>query len=182
MRFPKNPIEGQESRFADEEGKNPFSDGSTADVPSEAPADPFSPPADDSPRSDVSIQYEYASAHRGGLILFLSLVAVVVSGLCWLVVLLGELSPGFSYVSFIPFLVGSLDRSFGFSFFSLVGALALVPALVAILFGLRDLRGMNSGAIDDGGYATTTAGLYVAILASIASLGSLVWLFRPAFS
>jgi hypothetical protein len=82
-------------------------------------------------------QYETTHAHRGILLLVLSIVGLVGDG------------------TLLLFLAGTV--------FGLIGLLAIVPAVTAFLLARADLVGMRQGAIDPAGLAKTRLAMWLGL-------------------
>jgi len=146
FRFPKNPNEGREHTFVDDEGNNPYAeDNDVADADENA----FTSPGYDN-EPTYRPKYVAALSHRKGIVLGLGLVTLAIATLS------------------IPF--GYFSQSFQ-PLYLAVAFLNLALAMPTWMMGYADLRAMRAGAMDPSGVSLTRLGTIMAMLTTLVTIG-----------
>jgi len=154
FRFPKNPNEGREQTFVDEEGNNPFAEDNNF---SEADENVFNSPGNDSAPA-YRPEYIATSNDRKGIVFTFGLITLGV----------GAFSISMTY----------FNELFQALYVTLV-FLNLAMAIPTWMIGYADLRAMRAGALDRAGIGMTRAGTIMSMLTTCVSvffLGHVIFL------
>lgn len=159
--YPKHPNTNHANPLRDPGGSNPFSD----DGPDEANSD--NPYSASSHTSDVAYRprdYETTLTSRGRLVFWLGGTGLANSGLGATGVLLLFLAPSANAFNWLYLCAGMLPLGLAFSF-------------AAWLFGSRDLRAIEAGAMEPAGREKTRRGRTMGAIGTLIAVVPVVYAF-----
>ena len=166
---PSHPNTGRTNPFVDEEGNNPFSGENSENGDDNL----FSATNAESVREYQASDFETVLPHRGKLIFWLGVVGMILSGLG----VIGAIAT-----------VGALLGMFDGGWIALLGPCAfyaLLPNGIAWMLGYQDARAIRVGAMSDAGRVSTSRGLLlgqVGTLASVLTLLAMLLIFLSSIA
>lgn len=159
--YPKHPNTNHTNPLRDDGVSNPFSDEGSDEATSD---NPYSAPAEASGASYRPRGYETTLKSRGRMVFWLGLIGLSNSALGATGVLLLILAVHMGGFNWIYLCAGMLPMGLALSF-------------AAWLFGSRDLRAIDAGAMEGSGREKTRAGWTMGVVGTLIALAPVVYAF-----